>query len=89
MVWSGMGWCPEGPLEALEPRRSCCNLVFSRKLWHLQLEEQNNTLETRETAWLSMLQSLYANISYKGRCKSSYGECDNLHMPLVECVDSV
>lgn len=46
MVWSGMGWCLEGLLEALEPRQSCCNLVFSRKLWHLQLEvEQNNTFK--------------------------------------------
>lgn len=40
MMWSGKGWCPEGLLEGLEPQQFCCNQVFSRKLWHLQLEEK-------------------------------------------------
>lgn len=42
MMWSGKGWCLEGILEGLEPRQSCCNRVFSRKLWRLQLEEKHN-----------------------------------------------
>lgn len=46
MVWSGTGWYLEGLLEELEPRQSCCNQVFSRRLWHHRLgEKQKNILE--------------------------------------------
>lgn len=31
-------------MEDLAPRRSCCNQVFSHKLWHLQLEQEQNTM---------------------------------------------